>query len=569
MTQAEHATASSPTTWLDRHRDTLDGALRAIEQRGWWEAYPESARKYGEDGQATGRAAFEARLGRPFELDQPGTDGEVAGERSPYGIALDVRYPHCDPDALISAAGEALPAWRDAGPDARTGVVLEILARLNARSHELAHAVMHTSGQAYAMAFQAGAPHAQDRALEAVAQAYAEMTRHGAEADWIKPQGKRPALRMRKAYTVAPRGIALAIGCRTFPTWNTYPGLFASLVCGNPVLVKPHPAAVLPLAITVAVARETLREAGFSPDLVALAAEQPDEKLAATLAVRGEIKLIDYTGSSAFGNWLAANATQATLFSEQAGVNPVVVHSTDDYRGMLANLAFTLSLYSGQMCTTTQNVFVPRDGIDTPDGRRTFDELAADLGKALGGLLGDDARATAILGAIADSATLERLDSAGSLPQVVVESKAIAHADFPEANVRTPLVAALDAADEDTYLREWFGPIAFLIAVDDADAAVERLGTTVRTHGAITAGVYSTDERVLAAAAAAALDAGVALSENLTGGVYVNQSTAYSDYHATGLNPAANAALSDTAYVAPRFHLVQRRWHLPAEEEAA
>ena len=31
------------------------------------------------------------------------------------------------------------------------------------------------------MAFQAGGPHAQDRALEAVAYAYAEMTRHAGD----------------------------------------------------------------------------------------------------------------------------------------------------------------------------------------------------------------------------------------------------------------------------------------------------------------------------------------------------------------------------------------------------
>jgi hypothetical protein len=55
------------------------------------------------------------------------------------------------------------------------------------------------------------------------------------------------------------------------------------------------------------------------------------------------------------------------------------------------------------------------------------------------------------------------------------------------------------------------------------------------------------------------LDAGVALSENLTGGVFVNQSAAFSDFHATGLNPAANASLTDQAFVAPRFHIVQRR----------
>ena len=50
------------------------------------------------------------------------------------------------------------------------------------------------------------------------------------------------------------------IGCNTFPTWNAYPGIFASLATGNPVVVKPHPQAVLPLAITVEVAREVLAE---------------------------------------------------------------------------------------------------------------------------------------------------------------------------------------------------------------------------------------------------------------------------------------------------------------------
>ena len=42
-------------------------------------------------------------------------------------------------------------------------------------------------------------------------------------------------------------------------------------------------------------------------------------------------------------------------------------------------------------------------------------------------------------------------------------------------------------------------------------------------------------------------EAGVALSINLTGGVFVNQSAAFSDYHGTGANPPANAALTDAA----------------------
>ena len=48
---------------------------------------------------------------------------------------------------------------------------------------------------------------------------------------------------------------------------------------------------------------------------------------------------------------------------------------------------------------------------------------------------------------------------------------------------------------------------------------------------------------------------------NLTGGVFVNQSAAFSDFHGTGANPAANAALTDAAYVAPRFRVIQSRRH--------
>ena len=49
---------------------------------------------------------------------------------------------------------------------------------------------------------------------------------------------------------------------------------------------------------------------------------------------------------------------------------------------------------------------------------------------------------------------------------------------------------------------------------------------------------------------------------NLTGGVFVNQSAAFSDYHGTGGNPAANASYADSAFVANRFRVVQRRYHV-------
>ena len=552
---------------IERHQDTLEAALAAIASRDHWSPYPESPKAYGESGAADGRAAFEALLGAPFALEGHPADGDLVGaEASPYGIELGIGYPHAEPDTLIAALSAARPRWAAAGPVVRAAVCLEILARINARSHEFGQAVMHTTGQAYGMAFQAGGPHAQDRGLEAVAYAYAEQTRLPLTASWTKPQGKREPLEMTKEFTVVPRGVALLIGCNTFPTWNGYPGLFASLATGNPVLVKPHPRAVLPLALTVRIAREVLATAGFDPNLVCLAAEHDGSTVAQVLAVRPEVRLIDYTGSTGFGDWLEENARQAQVYTEKAGVNTVVIDSTADYRGMLANLAFSLSLYSGQMCTTPQNLLIPRTGIGTDQGEKSYDEVVADLAAAIEGLLADDARATAVLGAVVNPGVLQRTVQAagGEYGELALAPRVVVSAEFPGATVRTPALVKADADKPDdraAFLTECFGPVSFAVAVEDTEAAVELLRRTVREQGAMTAAGYTVSAEVEAALVEAALDAGVSLSLNLTGGVYANQTAAFSDLHGTGANPAANSAYCDAAFVAGRFRTVEVRRH--------
>ncbi|MFJ9957695.1 phenylacetic acid degradation protein PaaN [Streptomyces avermitilis] len=550
---------------IAQHRPTLDQALEAIRTRAYWSPHPEHPKAYGESGSlgaAEGKAAFDALLGTRLDLGQPGTDDWVGAEVSPYGIDLGVTYPHADIDVLLPAMRAGQRAWRDAGAEIRAMVCLEILKRISDRTHEFAHAVMHTSGQAFMMAFQAGGPHAQDRGLEAVAYAYVEQVRTPDAAEWTKPQGKRDPLALTKQFTPVPRGIALVIGCNTFPTWNGYPGLFASLATGNAVLVKPHPRAVLPLALTVRVAREVLAEADFDPNLVALAAERPDEGIAKALAVRPEIRIIDYTGSTAFGDWLETNARQAQVYTEKAGVNTVIVESTDNYKGMLSNLAFSLSLYSGQMCTTPQNLLIPRDGIRTEEGPKSYDEVVADLARSVGGLLGDDARANALLGAVVNPDVKARLEAAAGLGEVALASREIVNPEFPDATVRTPVIVKLDGAkpdDEAAYMSECFGPVSFAVAVDSAADAVELLRRTIRDKGAMTVGAYTTSDEVTEAVQETCLEECAQLSLNLTGGVYVNQTAAFSDFHGSGGNPAANAALCDGAFVANRFRVVEVR----------
>ena len=548
----------------------LDEAARALAARSYYARYPDSPspRVHGEGAAEAGLAAYEGLLGRPFDLGDQPTTGEVVGcEVSPYGPVLGVTYPRLDVGAGMAEAREGMRAWRDAGPRMRAAVCVEIVDRLHSRSFELAHAVMHTSGQPFVMAFQAGGPQAQDRALEAVVAALVEQERVPARARWEKPGRDAPVV-MDKEFVCVPRGVGLVIGCNTFPTWNSYPGLFASLATGNAVVVKPHPRAVLPLAITVQVCREVLAESGFSPALVQLAAEGDGEGLAAELALRPEVAIVDYTGGPSFGGWLEREAAGAgkAVFTEKSGVNTVVLDSTDDLRGLLANLAFSLTLYSGQMCTTPQNLYLPRSGLQTPDGPVPVEDVAAGLGEAVERLTGDDARAVELLGATVNDGVRSRADGLADLAreaggEVVLQSRSVTHPAYPDAVVRTPGIVRVGVEREDVYTQECFGPVALLIVTESTEQSLAQFVDTVREHGAMTAAVYSTSEEVLAAAREASLDAGVALSENLTGQVFVNQTSAFSDLHGTGANPAANAAYTDAAFVASRFRVVATRRH--------
>ncbi len=553
------------TSLFDTHRALLDRAVAAAAARTYWSAYPEipSGKIYGETAKAAGEAAFKAQLDHPFELDQPGSGRRVGKEESPWGFRLGVAYPAAGIDQFIEASRVAGKTWAAASVEERAGVCLEILHRLNAHSFLMAHAVQHTSGQAFVMAFQAGGPHAQDRGLEAVAYAWAEMTRVPTNARWEKVQGGgQDPLRLDKQWRIVPRGVAVAIACSTFPTWNTYPGLFASLATGNSVIVKPHPAAILPLAITVKIGRGVFAEAGFDPNVLLLATDEPEAPITKELATHPAVAVIDYTGSPAFGQWLRENVKGAQVFTEEAGINPVVVDSTASFKGMCGNIAFSLALFSGQMCTAPQNVFVPRSGVATDEGHKSFAEVAQGIADAVQRLAAVPERAAAVLGAIQNPATLARVNDVAARGKTLLASRAFEVPGMAGARTATPLVLTADvgdAGDAALFGTEQFGPISFIVATTSTEESLAKAAGLAKEKGAITASVYSTDTAVLDQAAEAFATAGVSLSCNLTGGIYVNQSAAFSDYHVSGANPAGNACLTDAAFVANRFRVAPMR----------
>jgi acyl-CoA reductase-like NAD-dependent aldehyde dehydrogenase len=167
-----------------------------------------------------------------------------------------------------------------------------------------------------------------------------------------------------------------------------------------------------------------------------------------------------------------------------------------------------------------------------------------------------------VLGAIQSPATLARLEAAHELGEVLRASSAVAHPQWPEARVRSPLILKVDVADQRAYMEERFGPITLVVETATTAEGLATAERVIREQGAITFALYSTNPLMVEHAEEAALRVGVALSINLTGAVFVNQSAGFSDFHATGANPAANACLTDSAFVASRFFVVQSRRHV-------
>lgn len=551
--------------WYEQHAAALAGARRACLERSGFSLFAETPDGHpgGLDAQLAGAAAMRAQLGRSFELAQPGTLDRIGEEVSPYtGEALGIDYPRPDLDVLFASARAAMPDWADATPRARLGVCMQIIERLHAQLFESVHAVMHTAGQSALMSYAGSGTNALDRGVEALAYAEAAMADIPPTAVWERRFGSA-TLALHKRYRLVPRGVAVCFTCATFPTWNAYPSMFASLATGNAVIVKPHPTAVWPMAIAVRICREVIEAAGYSPDLVTLCCDSTAEPAGKRLVKHPHTAIVDFTGSARFGAWVEREAPPALCYTETSGVNTVVVDSVDALEPVVKSLATTMSLFSAQMCTSPQNIYVPRNGI-RGDGRRVDPrEFGEALAAALHAIATDSRRAGNILAAIQSPATLALVDAMAEAARrrgrVLHEPAPYVHGEFPAARTCTPLLAAFDDGAADLHGEERFGPIGFVIATQDRDAALAQASADAHRQGGITAFVYSTDERYLERAERAYSSAGAQLTCNLTGPMPLNFAAAYSDFHVSGLNPAGNATLTDLAFVASRFRVTQMR----------
>ena len=520
----------------------VNEAIDALKSRKFFFAFPEFHKAYPEEWMKDGEVAFNNSLGNYFKEIEFGKNVTWIGEEvSPITLKpLGIKYPAAPVEDLVKQAEEVKSEWKGSSINQRVEILWDALNGMKRRFFEIAHATTHTTGQSFMMAFQASGPHAADRALEAIALGFEELTRIASEVEWEKPMGKA-SVKLKKQFKPIPKGVGLVIGCSTFPVWNSLPGIFANLICGNPVIVKPHSLAILPLAIALCELQKSLKKAGFSVNIVQIAVDTQSNPITKQLAEHPLIKLIDYTGNTTFGNYLEGLKGK-TVFTEKSAINPVIIDSSENLEESLQNLTFSMLLYSGQMCTAPQNIYISEKGVKTPERTVSYPEVVKLLNTQLSALLNHPKIGAGTMANIQNQKTVSIL-------------KSLAPIKAAENGVGRTLNPTLVEITGDNKLvnEEVFGPFFKLVKTRGIDHSLSLAKENAQQHGAITCLAFCAEQKLKDKILNEMESVFTPVSFNLKGNFWVNQHAAFSDFHVTGGNASGNASFTNPNFINQRF----------------
>jgi phenylacetic acid degradation protein paaN len=540
---------------FEKYKSTINDTIKSIHKGYFFNKYPElpTDKIYGENSISEGYQKFKGHINNKFEeLRQAMPESWEGNEQSPFLLQpLNIQYPTFDINTLIERAKNEYHKWRKVSIEDRAGLLIESLERIEKRFFEIAYATMHTSGMGYVMAFQISGPHSAQRALNAVASGFDALRRYPVTR-FGKIVQDEFGIKLGKSWIAVPKGISLILGCPNFPSRDTVPSIFASLITGNPVIVKPHSSSILPIAIVVAEIQKVFSENGFDPNVCQLAVDSDDEDYIKSLVEHPHIKLIDFKGSCLFADYLK-NLKGKTVFTEKHSVNSVIIDSFENLEIGIKNLVMSLALYSGQMNNTPQNFFIPEEGVRTPDGLVSYNDFVNRFIKALSELINNETGAQ-ILGSIQDIRTIsgiERLEKQNG--GLIYKSSAFPHPEYKNARTLSPMIMELLPDQKDIYMKEHFGPVGFFIKTKNSFHSLELAYETAERKGALYCSVFTTNEKFKDITIDQITSTNTPVTFNMVGNIYIIPGADYDEYHLTGGNTASNASAANLDFVQQRF----------------
>jgi acyl-CoA reductase-like NAD-dependent aldehyde dehydrogenase len=194
-----------------------------------------------------------------------------------------------------------------------------------------------------------------DRAIDGVRNAV-DVLRVGGGRE--VPMGLTRASTGRRAFTIVePIGVVAAISAFNHPLNLIVHQVVPAIAVGCPVIIKPSPATPLSCIDFVSL----IQEAGLPADWCQTFLPETNE-LAEALATDPRIAFLSFIGSSRVGWYLRSRLPPGTRCAlEHGGAAPAIIDRSADLDRVIESLAKGGYYHAGQVCVSTQRIYVHAD----------------------------------------------------------------------------------------------------------------------------------------------------------------------------------------------------------------
>jgi len=291
------------------------------------------------------------------------------------------------------------------------------------------------------------------------------------------PMGLTPASDGRWAFTTKePIGVVAAISAFNHPLNLIVHQVAPAIAVGCPVIVKP--AIATPLSCLELVA--LLREAGLGEPWCQTFVTD-DNALAERLATDARISFLSFIGSARVGWYLRSKLPPGTRCAlEHGGAAPVIVDRSAKLDGIIDPIVKGGYYHAGQVCVSTQRIFVHTDILAD-----FVDRLSARV-RAL--RVGDPLRLETEVGPLINPREADRV--ASWIQEAVAGGAREIGGGRASETTLVPSVLLEPAADAKVSQLEVFGPVTCVYGFRRIDEAVEIANAL---PFAFQASVFSTD----------------------------------------------------------------------------
>jgi glyceraldehyde-3-phosphate dehydrogenase (NADP+) len=295
-----------------------------------------------------------------------------------------------------------------------------------------------------------------------------------------------------------PLGPIAGITPFNFPLQLVAHKVAPAIAAGNPVIIRPGertPVSALTLG-------QIVLDAGWPTEALAVI---PCTIADTALLVEDErIKLLTFTGSPVVGWGLKNRVGRKRITLELGGNAAVIVHHDADVGYAAERVAFGGFTNAGQSCISAQRIYVHET---------VYDAFAADVVRRARALkAGDPLREDTDLGPVIDAAAADRIGE--WLEEAKAAGATVLTGGSRRGAVWEPTVIAGAPAGARVNCREVFAPLVSLMKYSDVNEAIR--SANAGDFG-LQAGIFTHDERVIAAAIDG-IDAG---------GIIVNDSSTF------------------------------------------